>query len=119
MSTYTLKVHVKIVHQGQKDHKCVQCEKSFSKSGNLRVHVKSVHEKTKDFKCEQCVKSFSSSSTLWHHKKTHGGPRFRCEECSKSYNRKEHLEKHISSVHKEVSNISPERSHQKSSRRHI
>ena len=44
---------------------------------------------------------------------------FRCEECSKSYNRKEHLEKHISSVHKEVSNISPERSHQKSSRRHI
>ena len=40
-----LKQHVKVVHEGVRDHVCNHCKKGFSKSRDLKKHVKAVHEK--------------------------------------------------------------------------
>ncbi len=49
------------VHNGQKDHKCDSCGKTFSLSVNLKKHINSVHNGQKDHKCDLCGKSFSQS----------------------------------------------------------
>ena len=38
-----LKTHINAVHNGQKDHKCGPCGKTFSLAGNLRRHFNLVH----------------------------------------------------------------------------
>ena len=63
----SLKRHVKIVHEGIKDHECNHCGKSFSQARYLKTHVKSIHEGVKEHVCNDCGKSFS----LAHHLKTH------------------------------------------------
>ena len=61
-----MKRHINSVHNGQKDHKCNSCEKSFSEAHNLNVHIK-VHNGQKDHKCDLCEKSFSTSGYLKKH----------------------------------------------------
>ena len=38
-----LKRHIKVVHEGIKDHQCQFCDKKFSQSGYLKKHVKRIH----------------------------------------------------------------------------
>ena len=59
--------HINSVHNGQKDHKCDSCEKSFSSSGYLKKHINSVHNGQKDHKCDSCGKVFSQAGDLKAH----------------------------------------------------
>ena len=38
-----MKIHVESVHEGQKNHKCNECEKVFSTAGNLKAHILRSH----------------------------------------------------------------------------
>ena len=51
-----LKRHINSVHDGQKDHKCDSCEKSFSEAWLLKKHINSVHNGERDHKCDSCGK---------------------------------------------------------------
>ena len=42
--------HIK-THEGQRNYKCDSCGKSFTTSGNLKIHINVVHEGQKDHKC--------------------------------------------------------------------
>ena len=46
-----MKKHIHTVHEGQKDHSCESCGKSFSQAIYLK-HIHTVHEGHKDHKCE-------------------------------------------------------------------
>ena len=35
-----LKIHVKAIHEGVKDHVCKHCDKNFSLAASLKLHVK-------------------------------------------------------------------------------
>ena len=52
--------------------KCLQCDKTFSKPGNLKAHVKSEHEKVKHGPCPCCMprKEFTSRHRLVSHIET-------------------------------------------------
>ena len=65
--TRHLKIHINSVHNGQKDHKCVSCGKSFSESGSLKTHINAVHNGQRDHKCDSCGKSFAQSVVLRRH----------------------------------------------------
>ena len=39
-----LRNHIKAIHEGHKDYKCVACGKSFNQSISLNLHMKTVHE---------------------------------------------------------------------------
>ena len=85
--------------------KCKFCNKFFSKEGNLKVHIRTVHEGHKDHQCEFCNKSFSHAGDLKRHIHTiHEGHKdHKCEYCGKSFSRSDHLKKHIQTVHKDIS----------------
>ena len=73
---YNLKKHIESVHKGrrQRDHKCTECKKAFSTSGNLKIHVESVHEGRRNHKCTECEKVFSTAGNLKAHiLRSHGG----------------------------------------------
>ena len=39
----SMRRHITIVHEGQKNYKCEFCEKPFSTQGNLKIHIKRMH----------------------------------------------------------------------------
>ena len=49
-----LKVHIQIVHEGQKSLKCDSCGKFFSQQHNLKKHINVIHEGCKEDKCGSC-----------------------------------------------------------------
>ena len=79
-------LHMKTLHEGQRNHKCDSCGKSYARSsedthrqknykcesceklfshlGNLNHHIKTVHENQKDYCCEFCEKLFSTAKEL-------------------------------------------------------
>ena len=97
-----LKKHIYSVHEGQKDHKCESCEKSFSRAQTLKRHIHTVHEGHKDYKCESCGKSFSQAGYLKTHIHTvhEGHKNCKCEYCSRSFSHAGELKRHIHTVHK-------------------
>ena len=42
---FTLRTHIRSVHDNLKDHKCDLCGKLFSRLFNLKTHIKNIHEK--------------------------------------------------------------------------
>ena len=58
---------INTVHEGQKKHKCDQCEKSFSQIGNLKKHYNHVHKGLKNHLCDLCGQAFSEPGRLKLH----------------------------------------------------
>ena len=64
-------VHVKHVHEGVKIP-CDQCDKTYSTNQSLKNHIRTVHEGRRDWKCVLCEKEFAHSKDLKSHiKKVH------------------------------------------------
>ena len=63
-----------------KIYKCESCGKSFRQSNNLNIHIKRIHEGQRNYKCDSCGKSFPESGKLKKHIKTiHEGQRnYKC-----------------------------------------
>ncbi|NXF21325.1 ZN629 protein, partial [Rhodinocichla rosea] len=73
-------------HDGEKLHKCLECEKSFSQSNNLICHHR-IHTGERPYECGQCcVKGCRDSSDLTVHQMIHTGERpYECPESGKRF----------------------------------
>ena len=98
-----MKNHIYRIHEGNKDHKCKSCGKSFSLVRYLNRHIYTVHEEgNKDYKCESCGKSFTRNYLYKHIHIIHGGRKdHKCESCGKPFSQPQNLKKHIRTVHEE------------------
>ena len=47
---WTLKKHIRRVHEGQREYECKSCGKSFFNSQTLKKHIRTIHEGRKDIK---------------------------------------------------------------------
>ena len=70
---HLLNTHTKVVHLGEKPHKCLECPESFLKKRDLIRHLCNVHNVEKPFKCEYCDNAFISASLLKQHAMVHSG----------------------------------------------
>ena len=81
------KLHIALVHEGNKPFKCELCDHSFLQKGALKIHLTSVHEGIRPFKCELCEHSFSHKGSLNQHVPSiHGGTKpFKSGICDKRF----------------------------------
>ena len=61
-----MRQHYKRIHKA-KDYQCDQCKKEFESSSRLRIHVQIVHEGQKKYCCTFCEKYFSYNGLLKKH----------------------------------------------------
>ena len=92
-----------------KNFKCEKCEKTFTRNSDLNGHMKSAHKELifQNVKCEICHDSFLNMQNLKVHLKIgHEGQEFfECDLCSVIFWTTNCLEKHIKTVHTEISNL--------------
>ena len=96
-------LHIAAVHDGLKNFKCDQCDKSFKYPGTLRGHMKTIHQGKKPaaIPCDICDKLFASKKTLKEHVQFihEKKPIAVCPHCNKGYGTRKGLEVHITVVH--------------------
>ena len=68
----SLNHHIKVNHEGIKDHICKICGKAFGQKQKLTIHVETVHEGLKKHQCNHCHLAFGQKHELKRHiEKTH------------------------------------------------
>lgn len=101
---YGLQTHIKNVHEGARDHKCDECDKTFKLSFNLKKHKISAHgEGPKVFQvvCDQCGKVCADKVSMRIHiRKDHQKERnYKCSVCGRAFFTKTILRNHERGVH--------------------
>ena len=76
---------------------CQECMKKFSSIHILRMHIKIVHQKEKNFKCQKCAKFFGQPAHLKRHYETihEGKKKFKCKVCPAEYAQQTQLDNHL------------------------
>ena len=103
----------KITNEGQKDHKCETCGKSFKSEDGLIRHSKIHNEKNiknKAYKCNygstyKCMKSFDTKHQLKTHKTTVHEKLFNCNICIKAFGTKNQFQIHNEKMHLHIKYI--------------
>ena len=102
-TTYQLKAHIKVVHEGIKqigNHKCHLCPYATSNNRVLNEHILGVHKGIKNHLCGDCGAAYFTKHGLTKHiKSVHEGLRYYCSECDKNFSEKTVLKHHMESVH--------------------
>ncbi|VDI56536.1 Hypothetical predicted protein [Mytilus galloprovincialis] len=78
------------------DHKCTQCEATFSRASHLKDHM-DMHTGIKSNICKICGKAYRFRRSLSRHSKTHEvaeGLSYECDICNKTFTQKRHLQEH-------------------------
>ncbi|XP_021961681.1 oocyte zinc finger protein XlCOF26 isoform X1 [Folsomia candida] len=80
-----LRLHIRVVHENQKNYPCTLCDKRFSKSSNLKGHVEARHATNKELvhSCDKCEYKSHSKQYLAVHTIRHDAPRYGCYFCGK------------------------------------
>ncbi|KAL1378585.1 hypothetical protein pipiens_015493 [Culex pipiens pipiens] len=87
-------------HTKQQDHVCDLCGSRFTKKYSLKVHIKRVHEGVRPFSCSQCSLKFTTADRLQRHMYTHTGEKpYKCELCPQAYAQTNDLVKHVARSH--------------------
>lgn len=100
-----LKKHIRHIHEqrGERNIKCLECEKMFFTEDNMRRHLK-LHSEERPYKCDKsdCDKAFKTMTGLKLHVVSHQTDRpFPCEfdGCEKSFKTKRSLVLHLNETH--------------------
>ena len=100
-TNYSLRRHIRQMHDNQGRFECTRCQRSFSAKGSLDYHVRVKHSVSEDvsLQCEKCNISCTDLQDLKIHKKTHvQNFKMKCHLCSLMLKKKS-LAGHIIEVH--------------------
>ncbi len=93
-----------------KHYACEQCDQKFNKKNQLNNHMLTMHKPAKEikFRCESCGEGFWKRSHFTRHLLTEHGidpvtDREDCPTCHKKFKQKNHVFRHIDSLHSPVS----------------
>ena len=98
---YSLRRHIRQMHENKGRFECTLCQRSFSAKGSLEYHTRVKHTISEDssLQCEKCKISCSDPQALEKHKKTHlENVKIKCHKCSLLLEKKS-LAGHIVEVH--------------------
>ena len=95
---YNLKRHLRNVHEGKIDYKCVHCGKEYVDKKGLSTHIKSSHDNVRDEQCNQCGKLFFTKDVLNRHiRNIH--KHFSCNLCDEAFTSYRNLVEHKNLKH--------------------
>ncbi|OXA47438.1 Zinc finger protein 91 [Folsomia candida] len=88
LSRRDLRMHIRIVHEKQRNHHCTFCDKSFLRSSDMRLHLEARHpaNKEKIHSCDRCEFMSRSQKSLAKHVRRHNpANRRECYFCQKQF----------------------------------
>ncbi|XP_059613472.1 zinc finger protein 816-like [Phlebotomus argentipes] len=104
-NTYKNKISLRshmALHTDLREHKCEQCQKTFTARAGLLAHIRFVHSEQFLYHCNICKKKLRTKSDHKDHMANHlGQPMYHCEFCLKSFTARSYYFAHRKKAHPE------------------